>query len=78
MQSTAFDHSDKFYHNLLSSFLESAKVNPNSFFELRIQNGSLRHKFTTTERPDPAGNRNYNSQTRMAYFRNTAHQLRSL
>ena len=72
MQNTAFLHSDEFYHNLLSSFLESAKVNPNSFFELRIQNGSLRHKFTTTERPDPAGNRNYNSQNRMAFFRNTA------
>ena len=72
MQNTAFLHSDDFYHNLLSSFLESAKVNPNSFFELRIQNGSLRHKFTTTERPDPAGNRNYNSQNRMAYIRNTA------
>ena len=72
MQNTAFLHSDDFYHNLLSSFLESAKVNPNSFFELRIQNGSLRHKFTTTERPDPVGNRNYSSQNRMAYYRNTA------
>ena len=71
MQSIILDHSDDFYHNLLNSFLESARVNPNSFFELRIQNGSLRHKFTTTDRPDPAGYRNNVSQNRMAYFRNT-------
>ena len=71
MQSIVMDHSDDFYHNLLNSFLESARVNPNSFFELRIQNGSLRHKFTTTDRPDPSGYRNNVSQNRMAYFRNT-------
>ena len=71
MQSIVVDHSDDFYHNLLNSFLESARVNPNSFFELRIQNGSLRHKFTTTDRPDPSGYRNNASQNRMAYFRNT-------
>ena len=70
MQTTTFDLKPDFYHSLLDSFLESARVNPNSFFELRIQSGSLRHKFTTTERPD--GNRSRNQHDQMAYFRNTA------
>ena len=70
MQTTTFDLKPDFYHSLLDSFLESARVNPNSFFELRIQSGSLRHKFTTTERPD--GTRSRNQHDQMAFFRNTA------
>ena len=70
MQATTFILKPDFYHSLLDSFLESARVNPDSFFELRIQSGILRHKFTTTERPDGIRSRNQHDQ--MAFFRNTA------
>ena len=50
-QSVIFLHSDDYYHKMLDLFLLNARVNHNSFFELRVQKSILRHKVSDTERP---------------------------
>ena len=51
-----FEHDNAYYHQLLDMFLVSAKKNPNSFLEFRIQSLILRHKFSTTTRPSNNSN----------------------
>ena len=50
-----FEHDKAFYHQLLDMYLASAKNNPHSFLEFRIQSNILRTKFTTTARPNNNG-----------------------
>ena len=50
-----FEHDKDFYHQLLDMYLASAKNNPHSFLEFRIQSNILRTKFTTTARPNNNG-----------------------
>ena len=49
--SVTINESKKFYHNLLDGFLTSVKGNRDSFLELRVQDGILRYKISTTQKP---------------------------
>ena len=45
-------HVSAFYHQLLDMYLATAKNNPDSFLEFRIQSNILHTKFTTTAWPN--------------------------
>ena len=50
-----FEHDSAFYHQLLDMYLATAKNNPDSFLEFRIQANILCTKFTTTAWPNNNG-----------------------